>query len=49
MTWRDLSDSELEARLVNRGVHPDHAHGLVAEREDDEAERVISEVLGGGR
>lgn len=45
MTWQDLSDGELKARLENRGVHPDGAGFLVEHREDVDTADFINVVL----
>lgn len=33
--WRDLSDDELQARLIQRGVHPSQAIVAVDRRNDE--------------
>lgn len=43
--WTDLSDSELRARLEQRGVECLLAERLVEDREDPEWARVIAKVL----
>jgi hypothetical protein len=47
-TWsQELSDDELRARLVQRGVDESAARFLVAHREDPLAAKMIVELLGG--
>ena len=41
--WTDLSDGELRARLINRGVAPDDADVLVHDR--DSNTETIEEVF----
>lgn len=43
--WDALSDGELRARLLNRGVPPNEARALVHHRELDGARERIAEVL----
>ena len=45
--WSELSDDELRARLVQRGVDESAARFLVAHREDTVAAKMIAELLGG--
>lgn len=42
--WDDLSDSELEARLLQRGMDPDFAEAYVRNREM--YQRYIDKALG---
>jgi hypothetical protein len=44
--WSELSDDELRARLVQRGVDESAARFLVTHREDPLATEVIVELLG---
>jgi hypothetical protein len=44
--WSELSDDELRARLVQRGVDESAARFLVTHREDPLAATVIVELLG---
>jgi hypothetical protein len=44
--WSDLSDDELRARLVQRGVDESAARFLVTHREDPLAAKMIAELLG---
>jgi hypothetical protein len=44
--WSELSDDELRARLVQRGVDDSTARLLVAHREDPLAAKMIVELLG---
>jgi hypothetical protein len=44
--WSELSDDELRARLVQRGVDESAARFLVTHREDLLAAQVIVELLG---
>jgi hypothetical protein len=45
--WQDdLSDSEIEERLVHRGISPLVAEVLVAHRDEEEAKEVIERTLG---
>ncbi|HET6919129.1 MAG TPA: hypothetical protein VFI46_06655 [Jiangellaceae bacterium] len=44
--WSELSDDELRARLVQRGVDESAARFLVTHREDPLAAQVIVELLG---
>ena len=39
--WRDLSDSELRAKLENRGVHPGTAAIMVKHRETPSGQDAI--------
>lgn len=43
--WRDLSGSEIVARLVNRGVPPDHARAYVRQRDTSDGQDVIDDLL----
>ena len=43
--WSDLSDDELRARLVQRGVADAAARFLVTHREDPLAAKTIGELL----
>ena len=45
--WSDLSDDELRARLVQRGVDESTARFLVAHREEPLAAAMIVELLEG--
>lgn len=45
--WSELSDDELRARLVQRGVDESAARLLVTHREDALAAKMIAELLGG--
>jgi hypothetical protein len=45
--WSELSDDELRARLVQRGVDESAARLLVTHREDPLAAKMIAELLGG--
>lgn len=44
--WRDLSDAELSARLRHRGVDPARARIYVKERDSEEGEQVLDDLLG---
>ncbi|MGH9287321.1 MAG: hypothetical protein ACRD0V_03335 [Acidimicrobiales bacterium] len=44
--WSELSDDELYARLVQRGVDEAAARSLVIHREDPLAAQMIAELLG---
>jgi hypothetical protein len=44
--WSELSDDELRARLVQRGVDESAARFLVTHREDLLAAKMIVELLG---
>jgi hypothetical protein len=44
--WSELSDDELLARLVQRGVEASAARFLVTHREDPLAAKMIVELLG---
>ena len=44
-SWSDLSDDELRARLVQRGVDDPAARFLVTHREDPLAANMIVELL----
>jgi len=46
MRWRQLSDAEVRARLIQRGVDEDFARFLVRKREDERAARNIDRFLG---
>jgi hypothetical protein len=43
--WSDLSDDELRARLVQRGVDAAAARFLLTHREDPLAAKMIAELL----
>lgn len=44
--WDQLSDAELEARLIQRDVDPHFAKALAEERDDNaDARRAINEAL----
>jgi hypothetical protein len=45
--WSELSDDELRARLVQRGVDESAARSLVTHREDPVGAKMIAELLGG--
>ena len=45
--WSELTDDELRARLVQRGVDESAARLLVTHREDPLAAKMIVELLGG--
>ncbi|HZA86838.1 MAG TPA: hypothetical protein VE466_08165 [Acidimicrobiales bacterium] len=45
--WSELSDDELRARLVQRGVDESAARLLVTHWEDPLAAKMIAELLGG--
>lgn len=45
MVWHDLSDDELAARLEQRGASFFEVFRLVANRDETEHARVISELL----
>jgi hypothetical protein len=45
--WSELSDDELRARLVQRGVDESAARFLVTHREEPLAAKMIAELLGG--
>jgi hypothetical protein len=45
--WSELSDDELRARLVQRGVDESAARSLVTHREDPLGAKMIVELLGG--
>jgi hypothetical protein len=45
--WSELSDDELRARLVQRGVDESAARLLVTHREDPLRAKMIAELLGG--
>jgi hypothetical protein len=45
--WSELSDDELRARLVQRGVDESPARFLVTHREDPVKAELIAELLGG--
>ena len=45
--WSELSDDELRARLVQRGVDESAARLLVTHREDPLGVKMIAELLGG--
>ena len=45
MSWADLSDDELQARLERRVPYPNVVAELVRARDKDEAAKVIGEVL----
>ncbi len=44
--WSELSDDELRARLVQRGIDDSAARLLVSHREDPPAATMIAELLG---
>ena len=48
-TWDDLPDSELRAKLVQHGIHPETADALVARRDRPEIVDLIDQVLDGDR
>lgn len=41
MIWQDLSDDELEQRLVERGMPSQHATAAVMRRDDADVEQFI--------
>lgn len=44
MSWRELSDDELRARLIQRGIPTFNAEAVVADR--DRLEDVLEQILG---
>lgn len=46
--WYDLSDSELRAKLTNRGVPSAVAGAMAKDRDDPPVARAIEEVINGG-
>lgn len=42
---RELSDDELHARLVQRGVDPTRARTYVRNRDDEDASQVLDDLL----
>jgi SOS response regulatory protein OraA/RecX len=47
MEWRDLSDSELRARLIYRGFSEHDASDMVHRREEHDTNAVIEIVFNG--
>lgn len=46
MWWRELSDGELRARLLQRDVQPDEADYLIDHRDDcRDCQQIITELI----